>query len=433
MIAVGLISVFTFLIMILGILFFPNIKIGKIKLGSYWVISFFGAVLVFLASKVDIKVIYNSLTANNSINPIKILVLFICMAIISIFLDELGFFSYLASATLKKSNGSQVKLFIYLYLIVSVLTVITSNDIIILSFTPFICYFCKNAKINPLPYLTLEFVGANTWSMALIIGNPTNVYLACSYNIDFISYFKVMFIPTIISGIFAFMLLFLLYYKQLKKPISASNETVKIKDKLNLIIGLICLALTTVLLAVSSYVNIEMWLVCFITCASLFVVVLVLSLIRKRKPIELSSSLKRAPWELIPFIISMFVIIITLNEVNITTYLANLIGDNSVVLKYGILSFLTSNVINNIPMSALFSSLVSSLNGNLLIKGVYASIIGSNLGALFTPIGALAGIMYSSILNKNNIKYNYLSFLKMGVIIAIPTLIISLITLTLFV
>ena len=433
MLLVGIFSGLTFLVMIMGVLFFPVIKIGKIKFASYWFISLIGAILIVLISKIDARVIIDSLTKNSQINPIKILTLFISMAVISIFLDELGFFKYLASVTLKKAKGSQLKLFLYLYIIVSILTVFTSNDIIILSFTPFICYFCKNAKINPLPYLTLEFVAANTWSMALIIGNPTNIYLASSYSVDFISYFKVMFVPTIISGAFAFILLFLVYKKSLKESVNVCSEVVEIKDKPNLIIGLICLGLTTLFLAISSYINVEMWLVSFVMALALFVIVIILSIIRKVKPIELKSTLKRAPYELIPFMLSMFVIIIVLNEVKLTNLLASLIGDNFATFKYGVLSFLASNVINNIPMSALFSSLVSTLGENVLYQGLYASIIGSNLGALFTPIGALAGIMYSSILNKNGIKYCYLSFLKMGVLIALPTLVVALFSLSLFI
>ena len=118
----------------------------------------------------------------------KILVLFISMTLLSIFLDELGFFRFLASVALKRAGKNQFKLFFLLYATVSVLTVFTSNDIIILSFTPFVCYFAKNARINPLPYLAAEFVAANTWSMALIIGNPTNIYLVTAAGGDFSSY-----------------------------------------------------------------------------------------------------------------------------------------------------------------------------------------------------------------------------------------------------
>ena len=164
----------TCLVMILGVLFFPKIRLGSLRIGSYWVVALIGALLLLVTGQVPLTTVGNAMVSDTAINPLKILVLFISMTILSIYLDELGFFRYLANKTLKRAGTNQMKLFIYLYLIVSVLTVFTSNDVIILSFTPFICYFAKNANINPIPYLSAEFVAANTWSMALIIGNPTS-------------------------------------------------------------------------------------------------------------------------------------------------------------------------------------------------------------------------------------------------------------------
>ena len=188
MIATLLIIGLTIFTMIISILFFPRIRLGRnFYVDSYWVITTIGLIVLLVFGLGDINLVLSSLVKDSAINPIKILVLFVCMTILSIFLDELGFFRYLANVTLKKAGTNQFKLFLYLYIIVSVLTVFTSNDIIILSFTPFICYFAKNAKINPIPYLATEFVAANTWSMALVIGNPTNIYLASAFNIDFIS------------------------------------------------------------------------------------------------------------------------------------------------------------------------------------------------------------------------------------------------------
>ena len=74
-------------------------------------------------------------------------------------------------------------------------------------------------------------------------------------------------------------------------------------------------------------------------------------------------------------------------------------------------------------MSVLFSEIIPSNN----LGALYATIIGSNIGAFLTPIGALAGIMWLSILKKHNVNYSFSSFIKYGVIVAIPTLIISLI------
>ena len=424
MVATIIICAVTCLLMILSVLFFPKIKIGKIKIDTYWVITLLGAIILLISGLADINSVWSNMTSDTAINPLKILVLFICMTGLSIFLDEVGFFKYLANATLKKAKNGQIKLFIYLYLIVSILTVFTSNDVIVLSFTPFICYFAKNAKINPIPFLAGEFVAANTWSMTLIIGNPTNIYLASSAGIDFISYLKVMALPTLMAGGIAFLLLFLLFRKQLSKPIEPTYEDIKIEDKPLLIIGLTILIICTLLLAIGSYINLEMWLVTLISFASLIIITLIICLCRKQKPTILLNSLKRLPYELIPFILSMFVMIIALNDAGISKAIGDFFGVEFATFKYGFASFFASNKINNIPMSVLFSSILSSQGTNL--SAIFATIVGSNLGAFFSPIGALAGIMWSNMLNEHGLKFGYLSFLRIGVTIAIPTLVVAL-------
>lgn len=406
--------------MILSVLFFPKLKMGKIAVDTYWLITLLGAVILLCTSLADAKEVGRSLIENSAINPLKILVLFISMTILSIYLDELGFFRYLASVVLKKAKTGQLKLFLYLYLIVSVLTVFTSNDIIILSFTPFICYFAKNAKISAIPYLAAEFIAANTWSMALIIGNPTNIYLATAYGIDFIKYLRYSIAPTICAGVAAFLMLFLLYRKKLKAPIEGIAEEVEIKDKPLLWIGIAHLGVCTILLAIGSYIGLEMWIVSASAVGCLFITTLIVSAVRRQKPVQLAGCLKRAPYQLVPFIISMFVLIIALNQQGITGSLAKFFTDDNAILKYGTLSFLTCNIINNIPMSVLFSSIIQTAEVGL--PAVFATVIGSNIGAFLTPIGALAGIMWSSILSKHGEKFSYLDFVKMGAVVSIPTL-----------
>ena len=84
-------------------------------------------------------------------------------------------------------------------------------------------------------------------------------------------------------------------------------------------------------------------------------------------------------------------------------------------------------------MSILYTNIASSLEGVAYSKAIYASIIGSNIGAFLTPIGALAGIMFSSLLNKYEIKFSFITFIKYGAIIAIPTITVGLGALLLFV
>lgn len=421
-----LVSSITCVVMILGVLFYPKIKLGKSSVASYWVIALIGACLLLVFGQTDLQRIGIALMTDDAINPLKILVLFISMTLLSIYLDELGFFRYLANKTLKHAGSSQIKLFLYLYLIVSVLTVFTSNDVIILSFTPFICYFAKNAKINAIPYLAAEFVAANTWSMTLIIGNPTNIYLATANGIGFVDYLKVMLLPTLLSGLVAFLMLYLMFHKQLKQPICGEAEDVVIKERLSLGVGIVHLAICTLMLAISSYVGVEMWAVSACAVVSLALWCLAIDLCSKRIPNELLACLKRAPWQLVPFVLSMFVMTIVLADKGVTASIGHVLGSDFTLLRYGFASFAAANVVNNIPMSVLFCSVMEVANPAVMDKAVFATIVGSNVGAFLTPIGALAGIMWSGILNEHGLKFGYLDFMKIGIIVAIPSLIAAL-------
>lgn len=269
--------------MVAGIFFLPVIKIKKVSLDSYWVIALVGALLLIILGQAGIGDVIQCFTSDSSVNPIKILLLFISMTFLSVFLDELGFFAWLADKVLKSAGKSQMVLFTVLYAVVSVLTVFTSNDIIILTFTPFICCFAKNAHIDPLPYLIAEFVAANTMSMTLVIGNPTNIFIATAYGINFMEYFKVMFLPTLAAAITAFAVLLLLFHKRLGKKTSLSFSQSEIKDKILLVIGVVHLSVCTVLLAVGSYINAPMWIISVVSACSLVVCAVIVCVIRKKK------------------------------------------------------------------------------------------------------------------------------------------------------
>lgn len=419
--------------LVLTVLTNPSINIGKYHIRIfYWTAPVLGSIALLLFRLLPLPVMWEGLTSSGSINPLKILTLFISMTTLSIYLDEVGFFSYIAGISLKFAKTSQLRLFCVLFLLVSVLTVFTSNDIIILTFTPFICYFSKKAEIDPMPYLFGEFVAANTWSMMLIIGNPTNIYLATANGIGFGAYTAHMLLPTLFAGITAFLLLLMIFRKPLSQPISIKEEKPAIRDKGLVIIGLLHLVFCTILLILSSYIGLEMWYITLGFAVSLFLCV---TIYKKKKGVKervLLHTIMRAPWELIPFVLSMFLLVLTLDRYQVTTIISDFFGTDHLVWKYGIASFLSTNVMNNIPMSVAFSSIVSHLSEADRLPAAYASIIGSNIGAYFTPLGALAGIMWSGILNKMGIPFSFRKYISYGIRISIPVLIAALLGLLIY-
>ena len=425
MIPTIVIASITFLLVTLSILFFPRIKIGNFHVSTYWIISLIGAIILLVFQFAPIKEVFTQLTNNDSINPIKIIILFFSMTVLSIFLDEVGLFKYLANVAAKKAKNNKYMLFTIFYLLTATLTIFTSNDIVILTFTPFICFFCKNSKINPIPYLVAEFSAANTWSLMLIIGNPTNIYLATSAGIGFFDYFKTMAIPTVCAGLIEYIVLFLVFNRKLRVPLQITNEEVHIENKAALIIGLLHLVTCLVFLIISSYINVEMWLISLICAFSLFVTAFIMCLITKKNWNYITGSVKKLPYPLIPFFLSMFVVVVALNYQGISEKLAEFLSHTNTIWTYGFSSFFVSNLINNIPMSILFSNMCSNN------AAVYASIVGSNIGAFLTPIGALAGIMFTNLVNEHETKYSFFDFIKYGAIISLPIISIALLTLTL--
>lgn len=500
MLLVGIIALAVFISLITIILTEPKLSIKGVKMPiPYWMAPLIGAILLAITGSLSLSEIWGGLTAEGSINPLKILVLFISMTTLSIFLDEAGMFRYLAGIALSHAGTSQKKLFFYLYVMVAVLTVFTSNDIIILTFTPFICYFSKNAKINPVPYLFGEFVAANTWSMMLVIGNPTNIYLAASSGITFGGYTAVMMLPTILAGLAAYFILLLIFRRDLNAPMSMESEKSIIEYPLLTIIGVIHLGLCTILLVLSSYTGMEMWLItlcfaislfiCIYFCGSRYFRYIIRAVhrdkttqqenttnnltdketlqettadihkkertaqettadIHKEKVIRrytalnrkhtsvhlLQHTLRRAPWELIPFVLSMFLLVLALDKFGFMALAAKLLSPENqtarTIYKYGVSSFLAANIMNNIPMAVAFSAITSHLEAAIKMQAVFACIIGSNIGAFFTPLGALAGIMWSGILKRLGVSFSFKNYISLGARVSILTLLAALVGLS---
>jgi arsenical pump membrane protein len=121
----------------------------------------------------------------------------------------------------------------------------------------------------------------------------------------------------------------------------------------------------------------------------------------------------------------MFAIVLALKETGVTEYLGNFISDGNLILNFGVSGYLFSNLINNIPMSVLFEKII---NGGS-VYALFGSIIGSNIGAFITPVGALAGIMWTKILASFSVKISFKKFISYGVLPALVALLSSVLVL----
>ena len=425
MTAVMVIFAVSVMAMLLLVFLKPTVHVGGTAINIFWVAPALGVLVLMAGGILTLAEIGAGLSASGAVNPIQILTLFFSMTLLSVFLDEAGFFSYLAGQIMGRAGRGQMRLFLSLYLAVSVLTVFTSNDIIVLTFTPFICYFAKNAKIDPIPYLFCEFVAANTWSMVLIIGNPTNIYLATGGGMEFATYTAAMVLPTLLSGAVSLLMLWLIFRKKLATPILGTSPDTLPMDKPAVLLGGTALGGCVVMLVLSSYLSLPMWLISAVFCGALYVLASIMQLLRRRGLRLIGNSILRAPFDVIPFVLSMFVLVLALEKVEATALLARLLSGEGGIFRSGIASFLAANLLNNIPMSVLFSAVLSA--GGASKGALLAAVVGSNLGAFLTPMGALAGIMWIAMLREHGVALSFKKFTLIGAAISVPALLAALV------
>ena len=425
------VAIITITAFICSIMFLPQISVGKkLKIKIYPFIPLLGAGFMLILGGARMGEIVGAFVEDSSVNPIRILILFLSMTVFSLILEQTGFFEHISGVILQKSGHSQYKIFLSLYTVISVLTIFTSNDIVILTFTPFICHFCRAAKIDAIPYLIMEFVAANTWSLLLLIGNPTNIYISGAFEIGFAEYARTMALPTVAAGLMSLLVMCLMFRKKLSGEITVNTEIAPITDRVLMWVSLLHLAACVILLAVSQYIGAEMWSISLWMAISALICSALCIVFRKKSLSPIGRAIAKMPYEIIPFIIGMFIIVLALEQNDITRLIGELLAFDRSVFSFGLLSFLFSNVLNNIPMSVLFSKILgeSSTAGQ-----IYATIVGSNLGAFITPVGALAGIMWSNLLKQNHVNLSTLKFIGMGIMIGVPSVAAALITLELLV
>ena len=182
-----------------------------------------------------------------------------------------------------------------------------------------------------------------------------------------------------------------------------------------LCLGLTSLILTTIFLIISNLINVEMYLITLIFALVDLIIGSIYCFIEKEDKIYILKPVKTLPYEFIPFLISMFIIISSLNQTDLLLQIGNLLNSiesvEAEVFAYGLTSAISANLVNNVPMSLLYANI---LNANTLttVDNVYAAILASNLCALITPCGALSSLMFMRICKENEVKISYLDYMK---------------------
>jgi arsenical pump membrane protein len=343
----------------------------------------------------------------------NVVIILVTLMIISSLLDDYGFFEYCSIKALHASKNRGHRLFLYTYLVVSFIALFAGNDVVILTTTPIILIFCRNAMINPKPYMYASFFAANTFSMPLYIGNLTNILIGDSLGLDYFGFTKYMFLPTIAAASVNYHLLKYIFRKQIPESFKEKdNGIVFIKNKNLVTLGLLVLLGVIVLGGIANYYKIP-----------ISVVTLGGSLVLLASERRIIYRLKRISWNVVIFVIGLFIVVKGLDVSGVTGKIGEFvfsgISDNIFIATYSVslLSALMCNFVNNIPMTAMMLSIFQQAPPAMDTALGYSLVIGSNLGANFTTFGALAGILWLESARRYGWDTTITDILKIGLFV----------------
>ncbi|WP_040261708.1 arsenic transporter [Pseudomonas massiliensis] len=364
---------------------------------------------------------------------------FIAIIVISLLLDEAGFFEWAALHMARWGRGRGHRLFALMMLLGAAVSAIFANDGAALILTPIVIAMLLALGFGPAT--TLAFVMAagfiaDTASVPMVVSNLVNIVSADFFGLGFGAYASVMWPVNLVSVAATLLVLWLFYRKDIPTrfdPSALGEPRAAIRDRATFIAGCWVLVLLLVGLFALEPLGVP------ISAVAALCAVILLVIAGRGRHISTRKVLRHAPWQIVVFSLGMYLVVYGLRNAGLTDALAGLLdrfaehGLWAATFGTGITAALLSSVMNNLP-SVLIGALSiqdSQASGVIRQAMVYANVVGCDLGPKITPIGSLATLLWLHVLAQKNIRIGWGYYFKVGSLLTLPILLATLAALAL--
>lgn len=354
---------------------------------------------------------------------------FLGIILLSLVLDAIGFFEWAALKTARLSRGNGHVMFVGIILLGALVSAFFANDGAALILTPIVLAKMRLLRLDAKALFAFVMAGgfiSDTASNPLIISNLTNILTAGFFGIGFKEYALAMFFPNLLAIFASTAVLWLFFRRSIPRTVSThalppSHTALKhprmfrlswwflgwllvgyvVGDWLGLPVSLLALGGALLFLGVASGLNaVNAWAV-----------------------------LREVPWQIIWFSVGLYVVVFGLKNAGLTDTIAELLlwfkgfGHTAHILGTGFLAALLSSLMNNLPAIMVMDIAIQTTGDTFL---AYANILGCNLGPKMTPIGSLATLLWLHVLAQKGVKIGWWEYMKVGLVITPPVLLVAL-------
>jgi arsenical pump membrane protein len=212
-----------------------------------------------------------------------------------------GLFDWLAAWAVRHSHGSAKRLFLIVYVVGTIVTVLLSNDATAVVLTPAVYAATRAAKVEPLPYLFICAFIANAASFVLPISNPANLVVFGTRMPPLSEWLHTFALPSVVAIVATYVVLRLTQRRELEVAVAAIADIAPLRRGGQL--AALGIAMTAVVLLAASAQGSDLGLPTFV--AGAIVTILVLAIARQ-SPLPV---LKDISWSVLPLVAGLFILV----------------------------------------------------------------------------------------------------------------------------
>ena len=334
------------------------------------------------------------------------------MMLVSELAKSYGVFDWLSSVAVLRANGSCARLFMLVYGLGAVVTVLLSNDATAVVLTPAILAAVRKAKVQPLPYLFACALIANAASFVLPISNPANLVVFREGMPTLLHWMVSFGFPSLLSIALTYLVMRVIYRAELSGSIKAAIEPEELTANGKVVLGGIVIMIAVLLIA--SAKNLELGLP---TCLAALVITASVSIKARENPMKLAREIS---WATLALVAGLFVMVNAIESVGALGYTEQALrwaqqlppaaGSLVTSLTVGV----ANNIVNNLPLGLIAGATIDAIHAHDLLAN--AILIGVDLGPNLSVTGSLATILWLLALRKERLDVSFWDFLKVGAI-----------------